>query len=189
MDAIVAVGSVNALAWGWRQLIRPLTGLPLAAAYVILIRAWLPNSTFEYSWDCFLLHFVSLIVLVDAVQYAIHMLAHKVEFLRHSHAKHHKHTSPSVEVAFETGLVDAICQVLLPVTIAIFLVHPSRTVLVAFGAAYSTWLQYIHSPLRAEISSLLVGPRYHAIHHRYPTKNMGHVFTCWDQFFGTQLRS
>ena len=125
---------------------------------------------------------ISLTILVDFIQFNLHLLEHKLHFK--SHSIHHRKTTPSCCDAFHTGIFDAALQLVLPIYIAICVVDPNKTSLIAFGCFYAYWLQWIHSnsPYALSIkSSFFVTPSYHRIHHQQPTKNLSHVFIIWDQ--------
>jgi len=189
MDALLAVGLANAATFGVRALVRPATGLPLAGAFVLSLDRALPARAREYRATDALdapLELLALLIVVDFVQYWAHALTHRLR--RKAHAVHHRHTRPTPAVAFDTGLEDALAQVLLPVAAAVHAVDPSRVALVAFGVVYSLWLQFIHGHVRVPrgVARFLVSPAFHRAHHVDPTKNLGHVFVLWDRAFGTE---
>lgn len=191
MDAVAAVGLANAAAFGPRALVRPATGLPLAGAFVLALDRALPPRAREHRAADVLgapLEVLALLLVVDFVQYWAHALSHRLR--RKAHAVHHRHTRPTPAVAFDTGLEDAAAQVLLPVAAAVHAVDPSRVALVAFGIAYSLWLQFIHGHARVPrgVARVFVSPAFHRAHHADPTKNLGHVFVLWDRAFGTEAR-
>lgn len=173
MDALCIVGAANALVWGPRSLC---TGFPLAALYfgTLLLVGCLPMGRGNA---------IALAVLVDALQYASHRLLHILRIS--SHHVHHRHTHPTPREAFDTGIADAVLQLLVPITVAVWLVRPTRSALIAYGAAYSMWLQYIHSGTTHREWRILVSPAAHRKHHTHPNVNFGHLLTVWDRIGGT----
>lgn len=192
MDAVAFVGFANAAVFGRRALVRPWTGLPLAGFFVLLLDRALPARAREYrAADATQAptEVLALLLFVDFAQYWVHTLTHWLR--RRAHAVHHRHVQPTPAVAFDTGLEDAASQVLLPVTVAVYAVAPSRVALVAFGALYSLWLQFIHgdAAVPRAAARVLVSPAFHRAHHKNPRKNLGHVFVLWDRAFGTEARA
>lgn len=189
MDAVAAIGLANAAAFGARALVRPATGLPLAAAFALALP--LPERARAYRAEDAArapLEVLALLVLVDGLQYCAHAATHAAR--RKAHAVHHRHARPTPAVAFDTGLEDAAVQLLAPVAAAVHALAPSRVALVAFGALYSVWLQFIHGDARVPraVARVLVTPAYHRAHHAHPSQNLGHVFVVWDWLAGTRRR-
>ena len=188
MDAFVIIGGTNVLIHGVYNTFFPISGIPLAGIYfyTLLIFDKIYFNEFDSN---FLKTFLQLTVLTDALQYISHRLAHK--FWRKSHNLHHIHKTPKKEYAFDTGIIDAFLQLLLPITITIWIVCPSRNNLIAFGTFYSLWLRYIHTnkTTTTPMSWLIINPAYHTIHHKQSCKNFGHIFTIWDRIGGTFMSS
>lgn len=184
-DAVSCIALLN-LGCG-NSLTRPVTGFPLAAAYLamLLYLDWLPDSikTHRLEWSS-IASFFNLCVVVDGLQYVSHRMAHVM--WRVSHGVHHTHATPVPQVAFHTGVTDAVLQLLGPILAATWIVHPSRDAFICFGGFYSLWLQWIHSDAQtSRVPRLLVTPRYHTLHHTHPNANYGHIFTLWDVVCGT----
>jgi len=175
----------------------PGSGYPLAFAAVAV--AWygslLPTSCYEHSWEgkAVLWKSAALLLLTDLLQWAAHAAIHSRLLGRsvyEAHARHHAHVRPSPVDAFDTGHLDALVQLLLPVWASVSLVRPDRTSLVLFGAFYSHWLLFIHSsPTRFDpvLERLgLVSPSLHAEHHVRPETNLSHLVR-WDAALGPTL--
>jgi sterol desaturase/sphingolipid hydroxylase (fatty acid hydroxylase superfamily) len=190
MDAVAAIGLANAATFGARALVRPATGLPLAFVFALAVP--LPERARAYRAEDAArapLEALALLVLVDGLQYCVHAATHAAR--RKAHAVHHRHTRPTPAVAFDTGLEDAVVQLLVPVAVAVHALAPSRAALVAFGVVYSLWLQLIHGTsarLPRALERVLVTPAYHRAHHADPSKNLGHVLVVWDWLAGTAAR-
>lgn len=182
LDAILFIAFWNCTLFGLESVI-VLPGLPFAFAIfgcMYFLNAF-PEKTYLHDQPL-LLEIIALTILVDFIQFNLHLLEHKLHFK--SHSIHHRKTTPSCCDAFHTGIFDAALQLVLPIYIAICVVDPNKTSLITFGCFYAYWLQWIHSnsPYALSIkSSFFVTPSYHRIHHQQPTKNLSHVFILWDQ--------
>ena len=186
-----ATGTIlNMITWG-KQSTFTKTGVPLCfGTFTLLwIGNFFPNSIYdsEYTIDIhnnfitILLH----VITTDALQYMTHVIGHKV--WKSSHFVHHKHTQPSSDISFDTGICDAILQLILPLFTSIHIIYPNKSELLLFGLFYMNWLQYIHSNNLYDFkkNKLLVSPHFHKLHHQYHCKNFGHVFIIWDKLGGT----
>ena len=202
-DAILAVGSVGVI-WLHDCPISniPLSGYPLVAT--IIAGAWglkiFPTSCYEYSTNCWdiICMTAQLLIAVDFLQFVLHMSIHKGwcgRYLQYAHTIHHKHKEVYPEIAFDTGYLDALLQLVFPMFSVIFIICPDRTSLILFGTIYSHWLLYIHSERINQPQIMnswatkwdkvcdnigLVTPMYHALHHRRPDLNFSH-FVQWDK--------
>lgn len=185
-EAFAFIACCNALAFGPRSLL-VVTGLPFAAAClgILYVVGLLPSSMYAHgapdAW-----HVCHLTLLVDAVQFWLHALEHRLHF--RSHALHHAKTRPTCLDAFRTGFGDAAVQLIVPLCGALHCVRPNKTTAVMFGAFYASWLQWIHCDrdwaLRVR-SNVFVTPHSHRRHHLRPTSNLGHVFVAWDRLYGS----
>lgn len=129
---------------------------------------------------------VLMMISIDLIQFVSHVLEHRMHLK--SHSRHHIHTDPQTINAFETGWVDAILGLMVPLLISLWLTRPNKTSAALFGGGYAMWLQFIHSnhPRALQFgSSILVSPRYHRLHHKHPQQNFGHIFVIWDWLYGT----
>ena len=183
-DVILAFSTYNIIFWGTESLFKPLQGFPLAFASVA--SAWylnlLPSQTYISSIPEYT-KIVNLSITLDFFQYVSHILAHNI--WKHSHAIHHTKTSPTYKDAFFTGYIDAFCQLLIPLYISIWLIKPNKITITIFGILYSHWLRIIHSDRKIDTGPLFIDPEYHVIHHKNPTKNLGHIYIIWDLIFDT----
>ena len=185
MDAVLTVATANVCVYGYRALVDPYSGFPLAGIMLGFASEFgcLPTSIYVTRvYDIYASEITLLFLLVDALQYMTHICSHRIFYS--SHKLHHAYKTPTPADAFKTGIVDAVFQLLLPIVVAIHILETSRGSLIFFGSSYSIWLQFIHSQ-HAFQSYIFVSPKYHHVHHRNPTKNYGHLFTVWDYLFGT----
>lgn len=127
-----------------------------------------------------------LVIATDAMQFVTHRLSHVMR--SRSHSEHHKRTHPTVSDAFHTGWADALCQLMIPVLLSIWIIKPARESATAYGIFYGLWLQWIHSDNTRALacrSRVFVTPAHHRLHHIHPHKNFGHVLRMWDILCGT----
>ena len=126
-------------------------------------------------------------MLTDFLQFFTHLIGHK--FWKKSHYLHHRHVYPSSDISFDTGTVDAVLQLIVPLVISFHIIKPSKIEIFLFGLIYMNWLQYIHSNNLYDFkkNTLFVSPHFHKLHHQYHTKNFGHVFVIWDRIAGTYI--
>lgn len=129
----------------------------------------------------------ALTITVDALQFGVHWWMHALRM--RSHARHHIHKTPRVQDAFDTGAVDGVLQLIVPIYVAMWMWRPSRVSASAFGVLYGLWLQWIHSDDPNSLSctsTVFVTPAYHRIHHLHANVNFGHVLRVWDRVCDTQ---
>lgn len=183
-DVILAFSAYNIIFWGIDSLFKPIQGFPLAFASIA--SAWylniLPKETYILDLPEYL-KISKLTITLDFLQYISHLMAHHI--WKQSHAIHHTKTSPTYKDAFYTGYTDAFCQLLIPLYFSIWIVKPNKITITMFGILYSHWLRVIHSDLKIDTGPLFIDPEYHVIHHKNPTKNIGHIYIIWDLIFGT----
>lgn len=182
-EALVFVVLANAR---WTRTLRPLVGFPLTGTALAILwhNGWLPAATYSYETTApeFLYDIAALTLALDASQTLVHWLSHthlRNTPLGRAHAVHHRHTSPTPRDAFDTGALDAIAQLILPLVACIHAIRPSRGALILFGTLYSNWLHYIHStPTKNPWmeSFGLVTPEHHHDHHKRPWRNFSTVF-------------
>ena len=175
IDMMIAIGAPTLL---WTR--RPsATGIPLL--FTVFGTMWtfamFPTEMYDYDAPS-PIRLVALIVCTDLIQTIVHAMIHKRwlgERALRAHQIHHVYKSPSPDVAFETGVMDAVLQIIAPLYATLCLIRPDRCTAILFGMAYSQWLLYIHTGNADHGIPFLVSPRYHATHHTHPHKHFGHV--------------
>ena len=190
-ECVLVIGSANAWMWGTRSLLSPLTGFPLALLFFssLWYARLLPDSAYALPSSSPPLRVASdalaLLLSVDVVQMHAHRRMHRAHsLLRSHHSVHHRHSRPTPRDAFDTGLVDALLQLLLPAYACICAVRPCRLGIGLYGLVHSSWLQFIHTspsvpyPLLERMG--LVTPAYHHAHHSDPTRHMAHLVTWFE---------
>lgn len=174
----------------------------LAALYLLpafdqlIARAGLTELVYRNAaraWPLWLQAGVALLV-VDFLQWAIHVLLHRVPWLWEVHKCHHSVVDGEMDwiVAFRFQWLEVVVyQGLLYVPLAYFGFAPAAAL---FHAVFGTLIGHLnhanlgwdYGPLRY----LLNNPRMHLWHHDYEadgasTVNFGIIFSCWDYLFGT----
>lgn len=191
IEAIVCTLCLNAM-WLPRPLRLRWTGFPLA--FAVIAAAWLagvlPDAAYRHEWRPRIVasRVLGLTVGADVLQTIVHRASHtclKGSVLGRSHQIHHRARRPTPYDAFATGTFDALAQLILPVLTLIHVLRPDRTSLTAFGALYSWWLHFLHSPpapwhRRLRAIGLLT-PKDHRAHHENPSSGFANVFRALDR--------
>lgn len=185
-DVFLLIATVNASVFGLRALF-VMPGLCFAGCVLAMFGALggLPVEMDDHGLVS-LYNLVCMAVLQDGIQFAIHVGEHRCHL--RSHNIHHKNVHPCSLNAFQTGWVDAIVQLIVPLGVTLWAIRPNKTTAGVFGAWYSLWLQWIHADDPASLklhSRVFVTPAFHRRHHTHPYTNLGHVLVCWDQLTGT----
>ena len=153
------------------------------------VARWLPSSVYplqDVAASTLCREVGALTITVDALQFGVHWWMHALRV--RSHAHHHIHKTPRVEDAFDTGAIDGVLQLMVPIYAAVWMWRPSRIGASTFGLLYGLWLQWIHSDDPTSLSrtsTLFVTPAYHRAHHLHANVNYGHVLRVWDRARGT----
>ena len=130
--------------------------------------------------------------LVELGIYWMHRTLHTNKWLyKHVHLKHHYYNAPETltpwaSIAFHP--LDGILQAS-PYVIFMFVVpchYPTHFGLLFFTAL---WATYIHDAMDfnfgSALSEIIMGSKYHTVHHTHYIYNYGQVFTICDRIFGT----
>lgn len=180
VDALLCIGVP---VW-WRARAMPSSGIPLLAFVFSAVHALggFPPSMEAYAWPS-PTSLVALIVLMDAMQTLVHVLTHGGwlgDRVRRHHLVHHRHTTIAPATAFDTGVLDALVQLVVPLFVTLWSVRPDRTTAILFGVVHSQWLVHIHTPSSADAWSVpgLVTPAYHQQHHA-GRGHYAHVFAVY----------
>jgi sterol desaturase/sphingolipid hydroxylase (fatty acid hydroxylase superfamily) len=136
---------------------------------------------------------VDLLVL-DLLQYALHVAAHKIPLLWRFHAVHHMDEHIDASTGFRTHFVEKAVNASARVAIVIALDIPLPHVITF--EAISLWIGLFHHqnlgiPPRIDraLNALIITRSFHDIHHgryvRYTDSNYGYIFSIWDYAFRT----
>ena len=142
----------------------------------------------------FWFHLALAILLLDALNYAVHWSFHKVPMLWRLHALHHSDIALDVSTTVRHHPLETVVTALI-VGVGGALLGCS-TVEVAVYGVLETLIQLVaHADVRLPrfleqvSSSIFVTPRFHRIHHSSngveTDSNYGQVFAFWDRLFGT----
>jgi hypothetical protein len=167
IDALLCIGIP---VW-YRTRVMPFSGLPLLTIVLLCIDTLgvLPASMNTYAWPN-MQRLCALFVSLDALQTLVHIPTHHGWLgvkVREHHLIHHRHKRIHPASAFDTGCLDALLQLIIPLMLTLALVQPDRTTAIAFGVLYSQWLIHIHTPTdacgvwRVPVVTLA----YHQAHH------------------------
>jgi sterol desaturase/sphingolipid hydroxylase (fatty acid hydroxylase superfamily) len=129
------------------------------------------------------------VVALDAGNYAVHRLLHRVDALWEFHKIHH--SSPELDwlATFRSHIVEqALRRLVAPLPLA--LLGIPLDAVVAGGGLFMAWAVVNHANLRSPLGFLepvFVTPRLHRLHHvpRTTERNLGTVLTLWDRLRGT----
>ena len=178
LDVVLFVILSCVCLWG-PSVLGPFTGVPLAL--LCLAVAWytniLPSELYTHSLPS-VTHITAMVVVTDVLQTIIHTATHLglcPSIIARAHRVHHTHTSPTIDTAFHTGVLDAIVQLIIPLYASLHIVRPNRTSAILFGGLYSNWLIYLHSDYPDHFIPFMVTPEQHRRHHKNPRVCMGHV--------------
>ena len=140
--------------------------------------------------------FASAFLLVDLLQYGLHVLMHKVNVLWRAHSIHHS----DAQVSALTGLLhhpaEALIGYFLIVLCGVMIGLPI-VVLVIYGFVTSLHNAFVHAnfvlPKRLDqiLRAVIVTPSMHRTHHlasaREGNSNFGQLFSFWDRLFSTYV--
>lgn len=133
-------------------------------------------------------------LLVDFFHYCSHRLHHQVPLLWRLHRLHHADKTVDAMTTFlhhpfeliSIFVVNFGCYVLFDIPVIIILVH---TLVVAFHAPFSHTRILLAEKLNRVLSTFIITPNVHRIHHSLDMKesnsNFGNIFPFWDRLFGT----
>lgn len=141
--------------------------------------------------------FVPVLVVVDDwLHYWVHRGAHHYSVAwRWAHRVHHSSPDFNLLVAVRFSFVGHLTGAVLPWLGLVLVGFPAREVIAvrAWNMVYQ-WLCHVRwgSGLPSWVSRVFVTGDSHALHHAsnacYWDGNFGAVFSCWDRWFGTELR-
>lgn len=152
-----------------------------------LIFTWMfglmPASYYSFSGGINWLHVALQLLIVDALQWAMHNLEHSLDkrLYRASHKPHHRFTNPKLFDAFNGSPADTFLMILLPLFLTARLVNANVWSYMTFGSLYANWLCLIHSeyvlPWDFLFRKLGFGTAAdHHVHHALYNFNYGHLF-------------
>ncbi len=134
------------------------------------------------------------LLLVDLLDWAQHLLMHKVPVLWKFHKVHHSQREINFFTNFRTHFIDDLTFNLASVLPFVFLSFEIPQIWAIL--VIQKWHPLlIHANIRTNLGPLkyfLVTPQSHRVHHslqpEHHDKNYGCVFAIWDHMFGTQVR-
>ncbi|MDB5642089.1 MAG: sterol desaturase [Hyphomicrobiales bacterium] len=148
-------------------------------------------------WDMHpALIFMLSFMIVDLVNYATHLVSHRIGFLWRMHAVHHA----DEHVAASTSLLHHPLEVLVnaAVGLLVYMVMGIPVIVVTiYALVASLHSVFSHANIRLAprierwLRLVLITPDFHRTHHSIETQegdsNFGAVFPFWDRLFGTYV--
>ena len=201
LEVVVPGQKLNALTVAFNLLWAPLY-LIFAALLLhhvsAVVRPAIPINIFGLQiqdappWKLALIVFVYL-VLFDLLFYWFHRAQHKWQWMWRFHRFHHSDNNVALLSATRHHWVEESIRFFMIFIPLIILFGNHLQALPWLGIAIGVSGMFIHwnSPLRLGVlTSLVVGPQYHRIHHsvnpEHHDKNFSVMFPFWDRVFGTQ---
>ncbi|MYM64462.1 sterol desaturase family protein [Pseudomaricurvus sp. HS19] len=150
---------------------------------------WQSEHTPIWQW-------ILLLVLLDLVIWAQHLLFHKVPWLWRLHRVHHTDTELDVSSALRFHPLEILLSMLIKAVVIVSLGIPAQVVLL-FEIILNGLAMFNHAnielppPLEKRLRWLLVTPDMHRVHHSWyqqeTDSNYGFNLSCWDRLFGTYV--
>ncbi|MFN8028243.1 MAG: sterol desaturase family protein [Acidimicrobiia bacterium] len=173
VNATVLVPLVTALTLSFVAVVREV------APWVVLPRmGWLPRTA----------AIVALLVLMDACNWYVHLLNHKVRGLWRFHELHHSQEDMNTLTVFRTHPLIHFSYLLAVIPGIVLLANGDLSITVL--AAYGAMVAFAHSNTRlgfGPLERIFVSPNFHRIHHLRDGPqdvNLGFTLTIWDQLAG-----
>jgi len=168
--------------------------------YLLLIAVGMEINEAQSATDDGLLKATSItlavLVLFDILDYAKHVLLHRVPFLWRFHQVHHSDSKLDFTSQFRFHPFEMVLAMTLDVSFILLLDIPVYAI-TAVALIGSTWGMFQHANTHAlkgldrYARLLLVTPNLHHIHHytdaAAANKNFGVMFSVWDRLFDSYL--
>lgn len=180
------------VAVSYRFVAAPIIIIPL----MVYVTRDLPYRMHRPIWYAGWLAFFIDILLLDFLNYSIHISAHKIPILWRFHTLHHldEHIDSTTGFRQHFGEKFLVLIIRLP---GMFSIGVPFATIVAFEVISFCITTFHHSniniPKRLEsvLGKLFVMPSFHNIHHgrerKYTDTNYGFIFSIWDKLFRTQF--
>ena len=163
----------------------------LGLAFAIITYKWLVSeialTQITASWLTYLVAFIVL----DFAGYAVHALAHKVNFFWNSHIVHHSSEDFNLACALRQSISVFIKLFVILLVPAALLGVPAEVIAVVapLHLFAQFWYHTEHIHKMGFLEKVIVTPSHHRVHHainpEYIDKNFGQIFIFWDKLFGT----
>ena len=174
-----------------------IAGGSAAMAYFIAVSGWLGQSLSLPRLSSAGLSMWVLVplalVAIDLGNYVAHYSLHRSDVLWEFHKVHHSIAALDWLATFRSHIFEQVVRRLIAPVLLILIGFPLQSALIA-NAIFIGWTMLNHSNLGVNLrifEPILITPRLHRLHHVYKTseKNLGTVFTVWDQLRGTLVRA
>jgi sterol desaturase/sphingolipid hydroxylase (fatty acid hydroxylase superfamily) len=167
--SVLSVWAYNRLGASWRD-----AGWPAVP--------WWPTNS--------LVVWVGAILLVDFMQYVIHILNHRVSILWACHLVHHSSEELNLAVAIRTGVFSGLFNLVFMLPFSLLgLPWEMLGAAYAMNVAWQFWLHTQLVPRLGPLEAVLNTPSHHRVHHgsdaEYMDRNFAGILIVWDRLFGT----
>lgn len=192
----------SGLAWRWvNNFSLGLVTWYLTTVITTLFLVWLARQTeinqyglFQHLDTHWLIPFIALLTVSQLIDYALHIVFHKVSWLWPIHAIHHLDTDVDVSTSYRTHPLQLLVILPLVAPLVLLLGIPPEAALAyqLFHAAMNVFSHSnLHLPswLDVPLRKVIVTPDFHRLHHcsdrRYTDSNYGNSVPWFDYLFGT----
>ncbi|MBC7866140.1 MAG: sterol desaturase family protein [Gloeobacteraceae cyanobacterium ES-bin-316] len=186
-DTVRNMDMISSLSSGVTNVTKDVLGLSIA----LISYEWLLNhvalTSIKATWVTYAVAFIVL----DFAGYAVHALAHRVNFFWNSHIVHHSSEEYNLACALRQSVsvfVRLFVILLLP---AALLGVPKEVIAIVapLHLFAQFWYHTRHIGKMGFLEKFMVTPSHHRVHHainpEYMDKNYGQIFIFWDKIFGT----
>ncbi|WP_299723265.1 sterol desaturase family protein [uncultured Tateyamaria sp.] len=167
--------------------------LAVGAAVDAQAQGWgLFNALMLPGW----IEIIAVILILDFVIWAQHLITHKVPLLWRLHRVHHADVDMDVTTAIRFHPVEIALSMILKIGV-VYLLGPAAIAVILFEIMLNGTAMFNHANIRlplwldAIVRRVLVTPDMHRVHHSVHRdehdSNYGFALSIWDQMFGTYI--
>ena len=186
-ETVRTMDMISSLSSGVTNVTKDVLGLSIA----LISYEWLLNhlaiTTIKVSW----LTYVIAFVVLDFAGYAVHALAHKVNFFWNGHHIHHSSEEYNLACALRQSIAVFVRLFVILLLPAALLGVPKEVIAIVapLHLFAQFWYHTRHIGNLGWFEKIIVTPSHHRVHHainpEYMDKNYGQIFIFWDKWFGT----
>ncbi len=186
-ETVRTLDMVSSLASGVTNATKDVLGLALA----IITYKWLVGEIAIIHISASWLTYVVAFIVLDFAGFAVHALAHKVNFFWNSHIIHHSSEDFNLACALRQSISVFIKLFIILLVPAALLGVPATVIAVVapLHLFAQFWYHTEHINKMGFLEKIIVTPSHHRVHHainpEYIDKNFGQIFIFWDKLFGT----
>ena len=186
-DTVRNMDMISSLSSGVTNVTKDVLGLSVA----LISYGWLLDHLALTSIKATWLTYVIAFIVLDFAGYAVHALAHRINFFWNSHIVHHSSEEYNLACALRQSVsvfVRLFVILLLPASL---LGVPQEVIAIVapLHLFAQFWYHTRHIGKLGFFEKFMVTPSHHRVHHainpEYMDKNYGQIFIFWDKLFGT----